>query len=108
MSVHDEVVGPWLSTLLSGRPHQTIGDPTDPYLLRWFLIPRNPYVNIYRHRFCKSDPSAPHDHPWPFLSIVLRNSYRDITEHGTVVRRPGSLAFRRATARHRVELLEVQ
>ena len=101
----DAEVGPWLSTLLSGRPHQVIGDPADPYLLRWFLIPRNPVMNIYRHRFCQSDPSVPHDHPWHFLSFVIRGRYREITEARTIVRRPGSVAFRRATSPHRVELL---
>lgn len=97
----------WLRILLSGRPHQIIGDDVsgEPYLLRWFLIPRNPLVNIYRHRFCRSDPSVPHDHPWHFVSIVLRGCYREIGEHRTVVRRPGSLAIRRASSRHRVELL---
>lgn len=96
----------WLPTLLSGRPHQIIGDdPAEPYLLRYFLIPRNPVLNIYRHRFCRSDPSAPHDHPWHFASIVLRGCYREVGEHRTRVRRPGSVAFRRASARHRVELL---
>ena len=96
----------WLPKLLSGRPHQVIGDdPAEPYLLRWFLIPRNPVVNIYRHRFCRSDPSVPHDHPWHFASLVLRGSYREITERRTLVRRPGSVAFRRAHSRHRVELL---
>lgn len=102
-------IGDWLRILLSGRAHQVIGDdPTDPYLLRWFLIPRNPIINIYRHRFCQSDPSVPHDHPWHFASIVLRGRYREIGEHRTVVRRPGSVAFRRACSRHRVELLGYQ
>lgn len=95
----------WLPTLLSGRPHQVIGDDPEPYLLRWFLIPHNPIVNIYWHRFCRSDPSVPHDHPWHFASLVVRGSYREIGERHTLVRRPGSLAFRRASARHRVELL---
>lgn len=96
----------WLRTLLSGRPHQVIGDdPAEPYLLRWFLIPRNPLINIYRHRFCQSDPSVPHDHPWHFASLVLSGHYREIREHRTIVRRPGSVAFRRAGSRHRVELL---
>lgn len=96
----------WLPTLLSGRPHQIIGDdPAEPYLLRWFLIPRNPVINIYRHRFCQSDPSVPHDHPWHFASIVLRGSYLEISERRTIVRRPGSVAFRRASRPHRVELL---
>jgi hypothetical protein len=104
--VDDAEAGPWLSTLLSGRPHQIIGDdPADPYLLRWFLIPHNPVLNIYWHRFCKSDPSVPHDHPWPFVSLVVRNRYREIGERRTIVRGPGSVAFRRASSRHRVELL---
>ena len=77
----DAEVGPWLSTLLSGRPHQVIGDPADPYLLRWFLIPRNPVMNIYRHRFCQSDPSVPHDHPWHFLSFVIRGRYKRAELH---------------------------
>lgn len=96
----------WLRTLLSGRPHQIISDdPAEPYFLRWFLIPRNPLINIYRHRFCQSDPSVPHDHPWHFASLVLSGHYREISEHRTIVRRPGSVAFRRASSRHRVELL---
>lgn len=96
----------WLLTLLSGRPHQIIGDdPAEPYLLRWFLIPRNPLINIYRHRFCRSDPSVPHDHPWHFASVVVKGRYREISERRTIVRRPGSVAFRRASSRHRVELL---
>lgn len=99
-------IADWLRILLSGRPHQVIGDdPANPYLLRWFLIPRNPVINIYRHRFCQSDPSVPHDHPWHFASIVLHGRYREIGEHRTVVRRVGSVAFRRASSRHRVELL---
>lgn len=96
----------WLPTLLAGRPHQTIGDdPANPYLLRWFLIPRNPLINIYRHRFCQSDPSAPHDHPWDFLSVVLHGSYREVSAGGDAIRHPGSIAFRRASTRHRVQLL---
>ncbi|MCH9731735.1 MAG: hypothetical protein K0U84_18995 [Actinomycetia bacterium] len=95
----------WLAQLCSGEPHQVIGPHADPYLMRWFLLPRNGLINIYLHRFCSSDPSAPHDHPWHFLSIVLKGKCREIGERDTVVRRPGSAAIRRASSRHRVELL---
>lgn len=45
----------WLPTLLSGRPYQLIGDDAaEPYLLRWFLIPRNPVINIYRQTLTSS------------------------------------------------------
>jgi len=54
----------WFAQLCSGEPHQVIGPPADPYLMRWFLVPRNAFINVYLHTFCSSDPSAPHDHPW--------------------------------------------
>lgn len=56
-----------------------IGDPANPYLIRWWVIPRNRFFNIYLHRFLRSDDDrALHDHPWTNLSILLRGSY---TEH---------------------------
>ena len=36
---------------------------------------------------------------------MLKGSYREIGERRTLMRRPGSLAIRRASSRHRVELL---
>jgi hypothetical protein len=95
----------WLPRLLSGRPHQLIGED-DPYLLRWFIVPRNPLVNVYGHRFVRSDPSVPHDHPWAFISLVLRGRYREVNDRGSHIRRVGSLAVRRSSARHRVELID--
>lgn len=59
------------------KPDVIIGEPTDPYLLRWWVIPRNRFFNIYLHKFCKSDDDrALHDHPWLFnCSILLKGSY---------------------------------
>ncbi|MFA5712006.1 hypothetical protein [Mycolicibacterium sp.] len=96
----------WLRRLLSGRPHQAIGGAADPYLRRWYLIPRNPVLNVYLHQFLRSDDDrALHDHPWWFVSLILRGRYDEVTDRGTRRRRPGSIAFRRAETRHRVELL---
>jgi hypothetical protein len=95
----------WLTTLLSGRPHFIIGDPKEPYLLRWFLIPRNPWFNLYLHKFCRDDiDRALHDHPWASLSIVLRGGYYEHTDESRRWFGPGSFIFRGATYRHRVEL----
>lgn len=33
----------------------TIGGHERPYLLRWFIIPRNRFFNIYLHKFLRSD-----------------------------------------------------
>ncbi len=95
----------WLPQLLSGKPHQIIGPQDDPYLLRWFLIPPNRFCRMYWHRFLRSDEPTPHDHPWNFVSIVLRGKYfDDATGAQSRWRSPGQLAFRRATHTHRVVL----
>jgi hypothetical protein len=95
----------WLHRLLSGRPHQIIGPPGRPYLLRWFIIPTNRGCNLYWHRFISSDDPVLHDHPWAFLSIVLRGSYIVADQHGgRRRRRAGHVAFRRAQHRHRIIL----
>jgi hypothetical protein len=102
----------WFKTLLSGRPHFYIGGTERPYMLRWFLIPRNPWLNVYLHKFLRDDDDrALHDHPWAFISFMLFGAYYEMTpsewnRYGQVAfRRTWSIAFRRATHQHRVALL---
>lgn len=60
-------------------PDVVIGGHDDPYLLRWFVIPRNPVFNVYLHLFLRSDDDrALHDHPWANCSVLLEGAY---TEH---------------------------
>lgn len=107
----------WFTRLISGEPHFVIGGRDRPYMLRWYVIPRNPLVNVYLHKFMRDDDDrALHDHPWNFLSIMLWGSYRehrDIETRGSdftffrsaeKVRGWLSIAYRRATDRHRVTL----
>lgn len=108
----------WCKRLLSGKPHFIIGDPAAPYMLRWYLVPRNRWLNVYLHKFLRDDDDrALHDHPWPFASIMLRGRYYETLERCLVgdqfvvslpiepcERRTPSIALRRATDRHRVTL----
>jgi hypothetical protein len=88
-----------------------IGRSDGPYLLRWYLFPRNRWGNVYLHKFLRDDDDrALHDHPWWSLSIVLRTGYFDLHPgpDGSLQRRwygPWSIIVRRALSRHRVELL---
>lgn len=95
----------WASGWLSLKPHFIIGNQQ---CLRWFIIPRNPVLNIYLHKFQKDDEDrALHDHPWWFISIMLKGSYREITGRlspNFVDRSAPSLCFRPATHQHRVVL----
>lgn len=91
-------------------PDFIVGGAISPYLMRWWLIPRNRWFNVYLHKFVRDDEDrALHDHPWPSLSIVLAGGYYDIHEgpDKSLVRRwygPGSIVIRKATSAHRVEL----
>lgn len=92
-----------------------------PYMRRWWLVPRNRWMNAYLHQVSRDDDDrALHDHPWANVSIVLAGAYREVmpdwqratTPHQrvwdvparTVVRQAGSVVLRRATAAHRLEV----
>lgn len=111
----------WFLGWLRGGPHFVVGDPERPYLLRWYVLPRNPILNVYVHKFLRDDDDrALHDHPWPSVSILLRGRYveqmdgRDLLGRPARVRKVRSwkwwrlfgppVVFRRATHAHRVEL----
>lgn len=74
----------WLRKRLLGigqrrEPDFVIGGGDRPYLRRWWVIPRNPLLNVYLHQFLRDDDDrALHDHPWANCSILLQGLY---TEH---------------------------
>jgi hypothetical protein len=95
----------WIAVWLHGGPHFIIGTKADPYLYRWYVIPRNPWLNIYLHKFLRDDEDrALHDHPWWFVSLILKGGYFEVTPTGTIERGWLSLGFRPALWRHRVVL----
>lgn len=86
-------------------PDFIIGAHDNPYMRRWYIIPRNRWFNVYLHEIRRDDDDrALHDHPWWNVSIVLRGAYREITPKGSFMRRAGSVVFRRAKSAHRLEL----
>jgi len=57
-------------------------DPERNYLTRWRLI-QTPLFGIYLHRMDGPDPRPTlHDHPWPFISFVLRGGYLERRIYG--------------------------
>lgn len=96
---------------LKRPPDVVIGGPVDPYMRRWWIIPRNRFFNVYLHRFLRSDDDrALHDHPWWNVSFLLDGSYIEhtISAGGVNIRtrrRAGDLKLRRARAAHRIELV---
>lgn len=93
------------------EPDFTVGDPNDPYMLRWFWIPRNKWFNVYVHMFLKDDDDrAMHDHPWSSLSLLcegyLKEFYKDEATGETKWRliSPGEWSYRSSKFAHRLEV----
>jgi len=89
------------------RPDFIIGGEEDPYLRRWWVIPRNRFFNIYLHHFMRSDDDrALHSHPWEWnVSVLLEGQYLEHLPGGrSVVCRAGEVAYRTGESWHRIEL----
>jgi hypothetical protein len=94
-----------------------IGSGENPYLQRWFVLPRNRWFCIYLHKMLRDDDDrALHDHPGANVSIVLRGGYDEwvflwrpvegaaLPRMTRYRRRPGRIIFRSASAAHRLAL----
>lgn len=87
------------------KPDFIIGSADNPYMLRWWIIPRNRFFNICLHKIRRDDDDrALHDHPWLNCSILLSGSYTEITPKGRYVRTRGLIVFRRSVAAHRLQV----
>ena len=97
----------------------------EPYLIRRNLF-ECPLFSIKLHKILKSDYDCLHDHPWAFVSLILRGGYvehREVevkeqyAEHivrvgadGKCYKRvskiyhPGQILFRNAEERHKLEI----
>lgn len=51
------------------------------YLVRYTLL-WLPFLKIRLHHILLSDTECPHDHPWDFVSIILKGGYREQLERG--------------------------
>jgi len=113
----------------NNRVYKITGGPAGEtvYLVR-YIVHKSKFGCIYIHRFMRSDADDPHDHPWNFWTYVVSGGYTEIfydktkqvTEAGTRSdgirysifhalwvekfnkRKPGSIAYRKATDIHQV------
>jgi len=70
-----------IKSIIDGRAPDVLIDID--YMERWYLIPRNRFINIYAHRFIGSDAPTPHDHPWFSFGLILDGHYLEHTPKGT-------------------------
>lgn len=97
------------------KPDFVIGGRDDPYLERWWILPRNRFANVYLHVFWRDDiDRALHDHPFPSLSLTLYGDMREVylerqnTHDGSIAIertrqvKSGTLIYRSAKFAHRM------
>ena len=75
-----------------------------PLLVR-FEILHTRRLRVYLHHIMRSDAERHlHDHPWSFVSIILRGGYREHTMDGSRDYKAPAILFRPATWAHKLEL----
>ena len=78
-----------------------------PYLTRYYLFLKDrkwfPF-NIFLHNFHKGDLDDLHDHPWPFITFIIKGGYWEHTPNGRFWRGAGTVRFAGCYSLHRVEL----
>lgn len=91
--------------LIEKLPKKDIGDGKGNVFFWRHTVLKTPWFAVYLHRFERSDADrCLHDHPWPFISLILRGGYFEDMVDGRHWRRPGTVLVRRAEAAHRIEL----
>jgi hypothetical protein len=80
---------------------EKLGLPECPYVIRWSIRFRSWGVRLH-HWLGPDDDRAFHDHPWWFLTLVLRGGYTDRSPAGDDHLRTGSIRFRPALHQHTV------
>lgn len=60
--------------------YEAIGSP-DVYLRRWCIV-KGPLFSIRIHQFLRDDHDVFHDHPWSFVTLILKGGYWEDRRYG--------------------------
>jgi hypothetical protein len=95
-----------IARLLNLIPKREIGwKELEEHFTRYTLC-KTPWFRIYLHRL-----NAPiwhamaHDHPWSFITLILKTGYWESTPKGIFFRSPGTILYRPASFAHNVVTL---
>jgi hypothetical protein len=90
-----------LPPVLTLKWAEQLGLPDCPYLIRWRFETRWGSIRLH-HWLSPDDDRAFHDHPWWFVTFVLRGGYTDSTPTGPDHLHAGSVRYRPAEHQHTV------
>lgn len=82
---------------------------------RWSLVTSSKFINtffdtylfnVYIHLINRADEDLDmHDHPWDFVSIILKGGYNELTKDGLSFRVPFTASCKKAEELHKVTKL---
>lgn len=98
---NDEVT--WIAK--AAQRYRKLSDKPPIYMVRW-LVMRIFGWELKFNLFLSSDPGCLHDHPWPFVSLMLAGAYTEHTQTGARAYRAPCVLFRPARWKHRIEIVE--
>ncbi len=83
--------------------HDKVGLPECPYMERWIL--NFGVFTIRLHHWISSDDQRHlHDHPFWFVTMILKGAYVDISPTKSELLERGAIRFRKATHQHTVSV----
>lgn len=93
----------FLTKLLYRLPHKELGWEQIQEKFTRFTLFRNRWFTVYLHRLDAPQwhPDC-HDHPWKFVTLLLRGGYEELIGNTIHWRRPGSILYRPAESSHNV------
>lgn len=80
---------------------ERLGLDSCPYLIRWRIETPKGSIRLH-HWLGPDDDRAFHDHPWSFVTFVLRGGYTDKNPGGSEHLRAPAIQYRSATHQHTV------
>ena len=90
--------------LLARLEHKEIGWREIGETFTRFVLLRTRWFNVYLHYLYapNENPKGCHDHPWSFLTLILRRGYLEYSEGTSRRRWPGMILYRRAEYSHSI------
>lgn len=94
---------PKQTKLFQIRWNEPLGKKECPYAYRWVFIFFG--YSIRFHKWIRSDDKRyMHDHPWWFITFVLRGSYTDVSDNSSDTLKRFSLRYRPSLHKHYVDI----
>lgn len=75
------------------------------YIKRWYIL-KTPLLSIYVHNILEDDDADMHDHPWPFMVLILKGGYIEEIPSGSAYLKPLDIILHKPSDKHRIVLIK--